>query len=128
LIAENPDARLFEPRDLFDQALIGVTNVKGQSGEIVAVYSHESLMDVLLDEGWKERGFGGKTDDEIDAVIGTVAREQMAEEVFNMASDWLWNDMYRSLDYYPHMPVILHEEELVEWDEEALSFRQNPEP
>jgi hypothetical protein len=59
LEAQNPDALLLEPRDMYDSALVGLTDNPKDDWQrpddtTVAVYSAERCIDILVGEGLSE--------------------------------------------------------------------------
>jgi len=84
LILKNPDALLFEPRELYDPCIIGVASThpddwwgeeRDPEAPPVAIYSYEKVVEAFLKE----------------ALEGTTRDEAMEYVDFNMAGAWAGN-------------------------------------
>ena len=103
LRVENPNALLFEPRDVYDAALIGVTNAPEdafgtRTGQLVAVYSRDTLLDL-----------------DIHAILEDE-REMDPDDAFIMAADHVDNGMVFSSNS-PHGPYVIRLDDPIAWSE-----------
>lgn len=100
---ENPDALLFEPRDVYDAALIGVTNAPEdafgtRTGQLVAVYSRDLLLDL-----------------DITAILDDEP-DMGPDDAFMMAADHVDNGMVFS-SASPHAPYVIRLDDPIAWSE-----------
>jgi DNA (cytosine-5)-methyltransferase 1 len=97
---DNPHALLFEPREVWDSALVGVTNISPRGdGRLVAVYDHGRLLDRAFDEVRKNYP------------------EYDEEEAFEMASSHVWTNMHDQ-GMGALAPIVLQMEDPLDWETE----------
>lgn len=98
----NPEAQLFYA-DVFDRALVGVTNAAPHTDELVAVYTWGALMDAAIAavESW------GDYDD--------------PNERFQVAADWVSSMASGQMAHNPHHPYVFMPDED---DPMFLGFRE----
>jgi len=96
---DNPSALLFEPRELWDAALVGVTNAS-PFGDLVAIYDFDKLLDLAIGATWAQSQ--GEAD---------------PQEVFQQASDHVHTNMMGTAGLMPNQPLIFHLEDPIDWQE-----------